>query len=118
MALSPLEDVSIGRRVGLSVAVVFIAVLGLATLDYFEDGAAAQQQAELALYEDIPLDATLLHLDKTALNDAYHDYVVLIMSVYLKGNLADDERAKAGFKKARAAYNIVASQIAKREQEL
>jgi len=115
--LPPLEDISLGRRFILAFMLILIAALGV---EAFEDSnyPAEAQISEPQLYEGIPLDATLLHLDRQALNDAYHEYVLLIMGVYLKGDLADDRRASAGFKKARAAYNIVASQIAKREQEL
>src|SRR5215831_4600234 len=92
------------------------AIVGLTATDgYF---AAAEQVEIPQLYEGIPLDATLLHLDREALKDAYHEYALLIMRVYFKGDIADDERAKAGFRKAREVYNYLAAQIAKREQQL
>jgi hypothetical protein len=59
-----------------------------------------------------------LHLDKAALEEAYRQYLLLLFSTWLRGDIAEDQRIRAGQRKARAAYNSAASQIAKREQEL
>jgi len=112
--VSRLEDISLSRRFGLAIAVVLGLALGVAAPDYFVEAQILEPQ----LYEGIPLDSTLLHLDKQALEDAYHQYLLLLFSVWLKGDVGEDQRIKAGLKKARAAYNSAARQIAEREQEL
>ena len=112
--MSRLEDLSLSRRVILAVVVVLGVVLGEVATDYFAEAKLLEPQ----LYEGIPLDSTLLHLDKQALEDAYHQYLLLLFSTWLKGDVGEDQRIKAGLKKARAAYNSAARQIAQREQEL
>src|SRR5215467_892345 len=92
--LCRLEDISLSRRFGLAIAVVLGLALGVAATDYF----AEAQILEPKLYEDIPLDSTLLHLDKQALEDAYHQYLLLLFSTWLKGDVAEDQRIKAGLK--------------------
>ena len=102
------------------IGVLLPVIAALAGSSYFAGGSsdANALTAEIELYEGIPLDATLLHLDKQALEDAYHQYLLLLFSTWLKGNIAEDERIRNGLRKARKAYNAAAQQIAKREQEL
>ena len=69
------------------------------------------------LYENIPLDATLLELDKRALNEAYHGQLILLWSVWLKDGAGDPSRFQNGLKIARRAYHTAVEQIEKRERE-
>lgn len=75
-------------------------------------------QEPLQLYQGIPLDATLLHLDKRALDEAYHQQLLLLFSVWMRQQAGDNVRLQNGLRLARRAYHTVATQIAKREQEL
>jgi len=109
-----LEDFRIGQRIALAVVIVLSIVFCIAVSDYFVEA----QLLEPQLYEGIPLDSTLLRLDKQALDESYHQYILLLFSVWLKGDISEDQRIRAGLKKARAAYNSAARQIAQREQEL
>jgi len=92
--------------------------VALASTDYLINGLAGAEPGETLLYEGIPLDATLLHLDKRALEEAYHQYLLLLFSIWLKSDIAEEQRIRNGLRKARKAYNAAAQQIAKREQEL
>jgi len=116
-----LENLSVGRRFALALGIVLVIVSGVFLAGRLVNNDWSEAEAQLLepqLYEGIPLDSTLLKLDKQALDEAYTRYVARIFDVWLQGNLADDERARAGFKKARAARNAAARQIAQREQEL
>jgi hypothetical protein len=97
---------------------LILAIAFLLLLVFGRDGVEAQQDTQPQLYEGIPLDATLLSADKRALEEAYHQQLLLLFSVWLKGDISEDARIRNGLKKARAAYTSVAQQIAKREQEL
>ena len=108
------------RLAALTFGVIVVVLVALMVFDGFpgkSDGAEAQAP-EVQLYEGIPLDATLLPLDKKALEEAYNQYLLLLFSVWLKGDITQDEQIKNGLRKARAAYNSAARQIANREQEL
>jgi hypothetical protein len=74
---------------------------------------------EVQLYSpDEPLDAVLLHLDKQALDDAYHDQLKRLFSVWVSSQAGDATQVTAGLKIARRAYSQAAVQIDKREQQL
>ena len=111
----------LGRRTALTVAIVIGTFLAVAIAEYVADGwedAQALSAEPPQLYEGIPIDATLLEIDKRALEDAYHQQLLLLFSVWLKGDLAEDRRIKLGIRRARIAYMSAAQQIAKRSQEL
>lgn len=116
MRVPDLEDVPLIWRLALAVVVVVMA----ATIIFFSMLAAeAQQNPPLPeLYAGIPLDATLLRLDRRALDEAYHAQVMLLFSVWLKQQAGDPAQITNGLKIARRAYNHAATQIAKREQQL
>jgi len=73
---------------------------------------------EVRVYEGIPLDMTLLHADKRALEDAYHDHLVHLFTIWLAGQARSTTEITNGIRLARRAYNVAAAQIARREQEL
>jgi hypothetical protein len=71
--------------------------------------------------EEIPLDARLLPLDKAALQEAYHNQLILLWQTYLKSGLSDDNAIiyfKNGLKHARNAYNLAMTEIEKREKKI
>jgi hypothetical protein len=115
-----LESLSLGKRVVILVVVVALALLLLFAFNRLLDGGAgAQQQPEPVLYSGIPLDATLLRLDKRALEEAYHLALVRLFGVWLsQGAPQDAHQIINGLRIARRAYNQAAQQIAKREQQL
>jgi len=101
---------------------IVLSLIGLAVLTAIGwnvlTGAGAQQDPP-RLYEDIPLDATLIRMDKRALEEAYHEQLVRLFGVWLKqGAPADAQAFRNGLRIARRAYNQTAQEIAKREQEL
>ena len=112
------ENLPLRRRIVLAASAVLLVSVALASTDYLINGLAGAEPGETLLYEGIPLDATLLHLDKRALEEAYHQYLLLLFSIWLKSDIAEEQRIRNGLRKARKAYNAAAQQIAKREQEL
>ena len=118
-----LEDMTLGHRIMLTVVIIVAALLVLAIIGWWIGGwdkAEAQQRpsTEPDIYAGIPLDASLLRLDKQALDDAYHDQVVKLFMIWLSEQAGDPTRISTGLKNARRAYNLAASRIARREQEL
>jgi hypothetical protein len=74
-----------------------------------------------AALEEIPIDARLLPLDKAALQEAYHNQLILLWQTYLKSGLSDDKAIiyfKNGLRHARNAYNLAMTEIEKREKKL
>jgi len=119
MRVPDLEDVPLIWRLALAVVVVVTA----ATIIFFSMLAAEAQQGPPPvdmpqLYAGIPLDATLLRLDRRALDEAYHAQVMLLFAIWLKQQAGDPTQITNGLKIARRAYNQAATQIAKREQQL
>jgi hypothetical protein len=116
------EDISIGNRIAITFIIVVVILLLLAVVGYLTgswDEAVGQAHREPQLYADgIPLDAKLLALDKEALDEAYHRHLLLLFSVWLKGEISDSSRISNGLRIARRAYNQAAQQIVKREQQL
>jgi len=79
----------------------------------------AQPNVSMQLYEGIALDAGLLHLDKRALDEAYHAQMVKLFGVWLaSGAPADATNFRRGIGIARRAYGAAAGQIAEREKAL
>ena len=70
------------------------------------------------LYAEVPLDERLLQLDKRALEEAYHQQLLLLFSVWLKDQAGDPGRFNNGLKIARRAYKEASAAIAKREKAL
>ena len=71
------------------------------------------------LYDDTPLDATLLRIDRQALEEAYHQRIVKLFDIWLSNTQASDATAfRNGLRIARRGYNTAAQEISKREQKL
>lgn len=79
---------------------------------------AAPTGESFRLYEGIPLDAKLLALDKQALDEAYHNHVVKLFTVYVTDGAKQALYIKTGLGIARRAYGEASEQITKREQQL
>ena len=70
------------------------------------------------LYEGVTPDEKLLRLDKHALDEAYNSQLLLLFSVWLKGQAGDPTQFNNGLKIARRAYTQASDAIARREQLL
>jgi hypothetical protein len=79
---------------------------------------ARDQSGPPQLYEGVPFDAHLLELDKRALDEAYHNQLQLLFSIWIKQQATDAKQITNGLQLARKAYNQAAGQIARREQAL
>ena len=101
---------------------------GVVTTEY-DVAAASSRPYQLAnntkaasdVLEEIPIDARLLPLDKAALQEAYHNQLILLWQTYLKSGLSDDKAIiyfKNGLRHARNAYNLAMTEIEKREKKL
>jgi len=110
-----------GNRIAIIMIIVLAILFAVALYGYLTgawDQADAQQN-DPAIYEGIPVDATLLRLDRQALEEAYHDQIKHLFTIWLKSTQAGDVQAFTnGLKIARRGYTSAAQQIAKREQQL
>jgi hypothetical protein len=80
---------------------------------------AQQPQQPPQLYANIPFDPALLSLDRRALDEAYHEYLLKIWGVWLSSGAPEDARNfKNGLNIARRAYGQAREQIRKREEQL
>jgi hypothetical protein len=70
------------------------------------------------LYGNTPLDATLLRLDRNALDEAYQAQVLKLWGVYLADGAKDPTYFKNGMNNVRRAYTLALQAIIKREREL
>ena len=135
--MRPLEQLSIGERIALTVIVVLVILFAMALMGWLtggwdqvssEDGPLFEVQSDTSrkyvltqepLYpDDIPLDARLLALDKRALDEAYHQQLLLLWSVFLKDGGRDTTRINNGLRIARSAYGIAQERIDAREKEI
>lgn len=109
-----LEDLSIPARVVLTIVIVCLAILLVAIIGFATGRWEAEgQEAAASKY-----DARLIELDKLALDEAYHNQLQLLFSVWLKdGAGVDAARISNGLRIARRAYIQAATQIEQREQK-
>jgi hypothetical protein len=103
-----------------AIASVVIALFGAAVLTWasFIWFPAESQTPPPQLYEGVPFDAHLLELDKRALDEAYHNQLLLLFNIWLKQQAVDPRQITKGLQVTRQAYNQAASQIVRREQAL
>ena len=132
-----LEEMSIGERIALTIVIVLVILFAMALAGWLtggwdqvssEDGPLFEVQSDTykkytltqePLYpDDIPLDGKLLALDKRALDEAYHQQLLLLWSVFLKEGGKDSSRMNNGLRIARSAYAVAQERIEAREKEL
>jgi hypothetical protein len=99
-----------------SVAVAAVIVMAWVLMTWWPRPGETQTPPQL--YEGVPFDANLLALDRRALDEAYHQQLLLLFSVWLKQQAVDARQITSGLQLARRAYNQAAGQIARREQAL
>jgi hypothetical protein len=113
-----LEDLSIGMRIVVLIAISLIVLFVLFILGMFsvEGRSEAQGQEQIEIYAGVPIDRKFLELDKKALDEAYHKHLLLLFDVWLKsGDVEGAKRFGNGMKIARNAYTAAAREITKRE---
>jgi hypothetical protein len=114
-----LEDLSIGMRIVVLIAISLIVLFVLFILGMFsvEGGPSeAQGQEQIEIYAGVPIDRKFLELDKKALDDAYNKHLLLLFDVWLKSGDADGaKRFSNGMRIARGAYAAASREITKRE---
>lgn len=111
--MKPLDEMSIGHRIAITMLIVLVILFALALFGYLTgrwDEAEAQ--------DDLADNATLLQLDKQALDVAYREQVQKLFGVWLAHQAGDSSRLVNGLRIARRAYNQAATQLARREQHL
>ena len=135
--MRPLEQLSIGERIALTVIVVLVILFAMALMGWLtggwdqvssEDGPLFEVQSDTSrkyvvsqepLYpDDIPIDGRLLALDKRALDEAYHQQILLLFSVWLKQQAGDSTNFNNGLRIARRAYAQAAERIEAREKKM
>jgi hypothetical protein len=111
-----LEDLSIGMRIVVLIAISLIVLFALFILGMFSVEGAAQDEP-IEIYAGVPIDRKFLELDKKALDEAYGKHLLLLFSVWLKAGDADGaKRFATGMRIARGAYTQASREITKREQ--
>ena len=117
--MKPLEDMSLGHRIVLTVVICLI-ILFLIALVGFLGGRWEEVQAapQGDLYSGVPLDAELLSVDRKALDAAYHAHLIRLWNVWLTDGAKDATHFRRGLTIARGAYHQAVQAIAKREQDL
>jgi hypothetical protein len=112
------EDMTIGQRIVLTCVIVLVVLFVLALIGWSTgrwDEAPGQAITDVDLYGEVPLDATLLRLDRRALDESYHQQLLRLWAVWLTDGAKDPSRFKAGLSNARRAYGLALHEIAKRE---
>jgi hypothetical protein len=117
--MKPLEDMTIGHRIALTFVIVLVILFALALFGYLTGGWDVQAETRAAdIYVGLPPDATLLKLDRRALDEAYHAQLLKLWGVWLADGARDPTHFKNGLSNARRAYGLALQAITKREQEL
>jgi hypothetical protein len=116
--MRPLHELSLWQRIVLAIAIVLAAVLLLIVISWLAGGQADAQAPRDDLYADVPADPALLAIDKQSLTEAYHDQLVHLFGIWIKGRASSTKEITEGLKIARRAYGIAAAQIARREQQI
>ena len=108
-----LEDMSIGHRVALTVAIVLVILFALALCGYLTGG---WEDAGAATLPPSKYDKRIIELDRLALEQAYMTQIVHVFSIWVKDGLPPPQRAAVGFRNARQGYVDAMNEIERREQ--
>jgi len=104
------------RYQGLIAVIVLVTMLSFAVIFHVY---GQSQQMPTTLYEGISYDATLLALDKKALEEAYHERILHLFEIWISsGAPADALNFKNGLRITRRAYAQAKEQIEIREKQL
>jgi hypothetical protein len=132
-----LREMSLGHRIVLTFIIVLVILFALALFGYYftegwdgevyglasESSRPAQltqvQTQQGDLYGSTPLDATLLRMERRALEEAYHQQMLKLFGVWVSSGAPEEAKNfRNGLFIARRAYGLAAQSIAKREAEL
>jgi hypothetical protein len=108
-----LEDVPFKHRVGITIIIVLAVLLALALFGYLTGGWDTPAQAETPSSK---WEASIIGLDKQALDQAYVGQMAHVFGIWIKDGVADPSRARVGFANARKGYDAARSEIEKREE--
>jgi hypothetical protein len=113
------DGMKLGHRIALTFLIVVVILLAMAVFGYFTgrwEAEGAPQEPQL--YKGLPLDATLLPIDKQALDEAYKQHLIRLWNVWLTDGAREAHRITTGLQISRQSYHTAAQQIEKREQQL
>jgi hypothetical protein len=117
--IKPLDEMTLGHRIALTFVIVLIILFALALAGWITDGWDESPAATATdLYEGIPLDADLIRIDHQALDQAYHNHLIKLWSVWLTDGAKDATHFRRGLMIARGAYKQAKVAILEREQQL
>lgn len=121
-----LEDLSLIKRIALAVVIVVCVLLLLMFASWLVNEPADAQGLSIAplppkgafVGKPSPWDQHLIELDRVALDDAYHDRIVILFSSWMRDDTDQPERISNGVRQARRAYILVRTAIEQRQKEL
>ena len=113
-----LEDMTLGHRVVLSVAIVLVILLLAACVGYL-GGRWQTDAAPVPLMVFPPRhEKRLLELERIAIEEAYKAQIQHLFEVWMKDNTGQPGRAVTGANTARKAYAGAIESIERREDAL
>jgi hypothetical protein len=119
-----LEDLSLGHRIMVTLAIVLVILFGLALFGFLTGGWEVQgAPKDASRPEDIPIskyEERLVVLDRNAIEAAYHDQIKLLFQNWMKdvNDKSQPGRALTGTNHARDAFTRSIAAIEKRERWL
>jgi hypothetical protein len=119
--MRPLEDMSIGNRIALTVAIVVILIILLACVGYLSgrwEAEAAQTQQTDPTWVPSKWDDQIDELERQALGEAFKKHIMQLYSVWVTDNYQPriPPRALVGARNARDAYIRSMEKIEKRQE--
>jgi hypothetical protein len=113
--MTRLEDMSVGNRIMLTIAILIIILILVACIGYWTgrwDADVAAAEPAPSRYED-----RLLALDREAIERAYSAQVQQLFLTWMRDLTGQPNRAVTGINQARRAYIASMTAIERREQQ-
>jgi len=114
--MRPLEDISIGNRIALTVAIVVIIIILLACVGYLSGRWEAE--AQTPSYQFSKFEPRLLELERKAIDDAFMQKITSLWTVWMSDDRGQPGRAINGAVQARKAYIASMTEIERREKDV
>lgn len=115
------EDMSIGQRVAITVAIMLAILFALALYGYLTgawDTSAAQAQQTLQPATLSKYEKRMVELDRAAIDSAYSNQITHLFQTWMKDEQDQPRRALNGAKQARSAYERTMDAVVEREKRL
>src|SRR4030095_16169809 len=112
------EDVTIGHRVMLTVAIIVIILLVLAFIGYLSARWDETQAQDRPAYQLSKFEPRMLKLERRAIDDAFRQKITSLWTVWMSDDRGQPARAIAGATQARKAYIASMQEIERREENL